>query len=121
MIINPVMCVFCVKVYCVAKFCSPFPGNGREAERNKTESVTIKTIFLKNNIGERGEAETGETHSCAFPFDQTTTKSTHFYRLERLMEGIGSSPMIHVHVRESEQLYGFVGKHQRKIVILYVK
>lgn len=66
-IINPVMCVFCVKVYCVAKFCSPFPGNGRKAERNKTERVTIKTIFLKNNIGERGEAETGETHSCAFP------------------------------------------------------
>lgn len=76
MIINPVMCVFCVK------FCSPFPGNRREAERNKTERVTIKTIFLKNNIGERGEAETERRPiHVLFPFGQTTTKSAHFYRL----------------------------------------
>jgi len=72
-IINPVMCVFCVKVYCVAKFCSLFPGNRREAERNKTDRVTIKTIFLKNNIGERGEvARERRPILVLFPFGQTT-------------------------------------------------
>lgn len=58
MIINPVMCVFCVKVYCVVRFCSPFLGNGRQAERTKRERVTIKIIFLKNNVGEHGEGVT---------------------------------------------------------------
>lgn len=81
-IINPATCVFCVKVYCVAQFCFPFPGNGRESERNGTERVTIKIIFLKNNFEERGEGETeGRPTLVLFPFGQTTTKSAHFYRL----------------------------------------
>lgn len=81
-IINLAMCVFCVKVYCVAQFCSPFPGNGRESERNGAERVTITIIFLKNKFEEHGEGETeGRPTLVLSSFGQTTTKSAHFYRL----------------------------------------
>lgn len=88
MIINPVMCVFCVKVYCVAQFCSPFLGNGREAERNKTEKVTIKIIFLKNNVGERGDGVTeGRPILVLSPSDRPQLNQLVFIDLFRKTNG----------------------------------
>ncbi len=96
---------FCVKVYCVAQFCSPFPGNGRESERNGTERVTIKTFFLKitlkNMVRER---QMGDPLLYSPPSARPWLNQLIFIGLFRKTNGESGSPMIHVHVRESEWL-----------------